>query len=127
MTVKELKNKLNELPDDLEVKMVLPMVDDWADIKMESVCLYRMKKEVRCDVVNKQNDEFFNKELGQNRRTDYTPDEMPDEEWKLYNNFVFSSISEEDFYETYDTREALLISNKKRGKQSFDRIGSIEY
>jgi hypothetical protein len=127
MKVKDLKKSLEELPDDLDVKMLLPLVDDWADIKLKNVCLYRMKKDVRSEVINRQNEEFFNKELGQDRKTDYTPEDMPDEDWKLYNGFVFSSISQEDFYETYETKEALVISNKTRGKTDYDRNGTIEY
>jgi hypothetical protein len=111
MKVKDLKKKLEKLPDDLDVKMLLPLVDDWADITLNNVCLYRMKKDIRCKVRNNQNREFFNKELGQDRRTDYTPEEMPDEEWSLYNGFV----------------EALVISNKTRGKTDYDRNGTIEY
>ena len=127
MTVRELKKKLSKLPDDFEVKMLLPLVDDWADIKIQKVSMYRMRKEVLCEVVNKQNEILFNAQYGENRRTDYTPDEMTEKPWEINDGFVRSMHSDEEFNETYETKEAILIVNKSRGKTDWDRYGSIQY
>ena len=126
MVVKELIEELQKLPNDMEVKMFLPIVEDWVDINIDVSELNRLKREVKLDVTNKQN-KHFNEEYGHDRRTDYTIDDIKEDDWELYDYIAMSSTSKEEYDEWYEKKNIALISNVLKGKSSYDRMGEMEY
>ena len=126
MKVEELIKELQKLPTDMEVKMFLPIVEDWVDIKLDEVELHRVNKETKLEVRNKQNI-YLNEEHNMGRRTDYTIDEIENDEWELYDTMSMSAIDDKMYEECYDKTNVLLISNVFKGVSSFDRMGEMEY
>jgi hypothetical protein len=126
MKVKELIKELQKLPANMEVKMFLPIVEDWVDIKLDEVELHRVNKETKLEVRNKQNI-YLNEEHNMGRRTDYTIDEIENDEWELYDDMSMSSVDDKMYEECYDKTNVLLISNVFKGVSSFDRMGEMEY
>jgi hypothetical protein len=126
MKVEELIKELQKLPTDMEVKMFLPIVEDWVDIKLDEVELHRVNKETKLEVRNKQNI-HLNEEHNMGRRTDYTIDEIENDEWELYDTMSMSAIDDKMYEECYDKTNVLLISNVFKGVSSFDRMGEMEY
>ena len=110
----------------MEVKMFLPIVEDWVDIKLDEVELHRVNKETKLEVRNKQNI-HLNEEHNMGRRTDYTIDEIENDEWELYDTMSMSAIDDKMYEECYDKTNVLLISNVFKGVSSFDRMGEMEY
>lgn len=122
MKVKDLKKKLSKLPDDMDVKILLPEVEDWADVKTEEIHLKKLKHEVNVEMINSQNKQL-NEEYNLGRKTDYTVDDRDDiGEWEIHGHHLESEVKT-----MYDFKEALLLKPKSRGKSTFDRYGNIEY
>tara|TARA_R110002126_G_scaffold228839_1_gene373238 strand:+ start:1124 stop:1504 length:381 start_codon:yes stop_codon:yes gene_type:complete len=126
MKVDEIIKELQKLPSDMEVKMYIPIVEDWVDIKLDEVELHRVNKETKLEVRNKQNI-HLNEDHNMGRRTDYTIDEIENDEWELYDTMSMSAIDDKMYEECYDKTNVLLISNVFKGVSTFDRMGDIEY
>jgi len=122
MKIKDLKKFLEKYPDDMDIKMELPMVGDWADIKLHHTKLQRMKKEEFVGMCNWQNKEY---KLGRKIMKLSDPDVKKRKmEWEFAQPGLNKQLKIEDVYEY---KEAIVITNKPRGKSSFDRMGTIEY
>jgi len=125
MKVKKLKEILDKLPDNLDVKMLLPEVEDWVDFKMKEIHLCRLKKEVKVEVINAKNKDL-NENHGLNKKTDYTLKDVKNDDWEFVGDAT-SFTDPEDFKEWYEEKKALLIVNKQKGKVCHNRLGTIEY
>jgi len=116
MKVKDLKKQLNKLPDDMDVKILLPEVEDWADVKIEKISLKKMKKEEKLGLINWQNKQY---DLG---RPETKIEDVKESEWEIHGEYLDDKVKT-----MYDFKEALLLKPKSRGKSTFDRFGKIQY
>jgi len=122
MKVKDLKKFLSKYPDTMDIKMNIPLVDDWADIKIQPTHLKRMKKSEHVAMCNWQNKEY---NLGRPKKkitdTDVKNKKMT---WEYANVNI---DKENGVLDVYQYKEALVITSVFRGKKTFDRLGTIEY
>lgn len=116
MKVIDLKKKLDKLPDNMDVKILLPELEDWADVRTEKISLKKMKKEEKLGLINWQN-KYYN--LG---NPEMKIEDVKESEWEIHDHYLDDNLKT-----MYDFKEALLLRPKARGKSTFDRQGKIEY
>ena len=126
MSVKKIKNVgdlkaiLENFDDKSSIKMILPLVGDWADIDVFEGTLVRMKRKERHKLINLSNkyhhpDSYKEVELKDVK--------MP--EWEICDG-QFDSENEE-YKKLHEFKKTIMISNKIRNKSTFDRMGDIHY
>jgi hypothetical protein len=118
MKVKKLKELLDKLPDNAEIKMFHPSVDDWVDFEIVETQLMRMKRTALLESINLR------------RQRDGEPlvslEDVSFDTWEFID--VYSGVHfDENNIKNYETKKIMLISNKTKGATTFDRLGTMSY
>ena len=118
--VGDLKELLGTFSDKTDIKMLIPYVEDWADIEIFEATLFRMKRKERCKLINLSN-KYHHPET-------YKEVQLKDVKMPGWDILDGSFESESDEYKKlHQFKKVVMISNKSRNKSTFDRLGDIHY
>jgi cobalamin-dependent methionine synthase I len=118
MKVKKLKELLNNLSDNSEIKMFHPAAIDFVDFEIVETQLMRMKKTALLEAINLR------------RQRDGEPlvslEDVSFDTWSLIDEYSGVDFDENNIKD-YETKKILMICNKTKGETSFDRLGTFNY
>jgi hypothetical protein len=118
MKVKKLKELLDKLPDNAEIKMFHPAAIDFVDFEILETQLMRMKRTALLESLN----------LRQQRdgKPLYELQDIGFDNWSLIDEYRGVDFDENNI-KHYETKKILMICNKTKGATSFDRLGTMSY
>lgn len=120
MKKSDLIKLLEEIPDDTEILFYNGFVEDWHEIEIEKSELCKPKEDIHKRLVVLE--KYFN------AKVEYPDEETIQEQMKSVADFEFdwefNGYATED---THEFKEVFLICGKERGKDSFDRLGTMCY
>jgi hypothetical protein len=118
MKVKKLKEILDKLPDNVEIKMFHPAAIDFVDFEIVETQLMRMKRTSLLETLN----------LRQQRdgKPLYKLEDIGFDEWSLIDDYSGVDF-DENYIKQYETKKILMICNKTKGATTFDRLGTMSY
>lgn len=117
MKAKDLIAILEKKPEQ-EIKLYNNFIGDWADISIEECELVKTKDSTLLEQINYQN-----KREGLPIWDTLQEGKYQKRDWELKNRFI-------DYVKNkscYHFKKVFLIQWIKRNKQTFDRLGNIEY
>ena len=116
----DLKEALEQYDDKMELKMFIPLVEDWADIVVTEQRLVRMKRKEKHKLMN-----LSGRYHNPDKHEDCPLNKVKMPEWELEDN-VFVTESE-SYKKLHESKKIIMFSQRSRNKSTFDRAGDIHY
>ena len=116
----DLKEVLEQYDDKIELKMFIPLVEDWADIVVTEETLVRMKRKEKHKLINLAG-KYHNPET----HKDYPLSKIEMPEWELEDKAFVTD--RESYKKLHQSKKVIMFSHRLRGKSDFDRSGDIDY